>query len=466
MRTGILQTYSAGFNLLARILDIAAVLLGGLSGSMFRFRGWDPPSLAYGEVLLLAAVLAVLIFPHLGVYRSWRGQNLLAPIVRALLAWSLVFVTTLLLLVMLKGDGALSRLWMVYWFVLTGLLLALARWAIYALLHWVRRWGFNHRQVLIIGCGKQAGDLLRHTRDAAWAGFDVAAVFDPGDGPCDLLDRPVRPLDTLAEFVHGHRIDEIWISLSIAQTPKLHTILEYLRNCPANVRYVPDMLGLFLLNHGISELLETPMIDLSTTPMQGYNRLVKGFEDRVLATIILLLISPLMGLIAIGVKLSSSGPVLFRQYRHGWGGCRIEVWKFRTMYVHREAGGKVTQAHHHDPRITPLGRFLRRTSLDELPQFINVLQGSMSIVGPRPHAIEHNEIYQQIIAHYTMRHRVKPGITGWAQINGWRGETDTVDKMRKRVQHDLYYIENWSLGFDLRIIFLTLIRGFVDKNAY
>ena len=200
--------------------------------------------------------------------------------------------------------------------------------------------------------------------------------------------------------------------------------------------------------------------------MEGVNRFIKAAEDRILATLILVAISPLMLFIALGVKLSSPGPVLFKQKRHGWDGKPIKVYKFRTMRVHEEEEGKITQARRSDPRVTPFGAFLRRTSLDELPQFFNVLQGRMSIVGPRPHAVEHNEFYKEQVEAYMQRHRVKPGITGWAQINGWRGETDTLEKMRKRVEYDLYYIENWSLWFDLKIIFLTLFKGFVNKNAY
>jgi putative colanic acid biosynthesis UDP-glucose lipid carrier transferase len=171
-------------------------------------------------------------------------------------------------------------------------------------------------------------------------------------------------------------------------------------------------------------------------------------------------------MIAIGVKLTAPGPVLFKQLRHGWDGKPVKVYKFRTMVVHSEEGGQVTQACKGDSRITPFGAFLRRTSLDELPQFFNVLQGRMSIVGPRPHAIAHNEEYKDQIDEYMLRHKVKPGITGWAQVNGWRGETDTLEKMQKRVEYDLYYIDHWSLWFDLKIIFITLFKGFVGKNAY
>jgi len=208
------------------------------------------------------------------------------------------------------------------------------------------------------------------------------------------------------------------------------------------------------------------LMNLSTTPMEGFNRYLKAFEDRLLALLILILISPLLLIIAIGVKLSSPGPILFKQLRHGWDGKPIKIYKFRTMFEHSEEGGKVTQAGRQDARVTPFGAFLRRTSLDELPQFFNVLQGRMSIVGPRPHALAHNEEYKDQIDAYMLRHKVKPGITGWAQINGWRGETDTLEKMQKRVEYDLYYIDHWSLWFDLKILLLTLFKGFVGKNAY
>jgi putative colanic acid biosynthesis UDP-glucose lipid carrier transferase len=231
-------------------------------------------------------------------------------------------------------------------------------------------------------------------------------------------------------------------------------------------RFVLDIFGLDLLNHSITDVAGFPVLNIRSTPMMGVNRLVKAIEDRMVAGLILMLISPVLLLIAIAIKCHSKGPVFFKQYRHGWDGRIIKIYKFRTMIEHQENEGWVTQATFDDRRVTRLGRFLRKTSLDELPQFINVLQGRMSIVGPRPHAVAHNEFYKDSIDTYMQRHRVKPGITGWAQVNGWRGETDTLDKMQKRIDYDLYYINNWSLGFDLKIIFLTLFRGFISRNAY
>ena len=232
------------------------------------------------------------------------------------------------------------------------------------------------------------------------------------------------------------------------------------------IRFIPDIFGFKLLNHDVFEIAGIPIISLTQTPMAGTNRLLKAIEDRVLASLILVVISPLLLFIIVGIKLSSKGPIFFRQKRHGWDGKEIVVCKFRTMVVHKETDNIVTQATKNDPRLTKFGAFLRRTSLDELPQFINVLQGRMSIVRPRPHPLQHNEIYRNKIDSYMLRHHVKPGITGWAQINGWRGETDTLEKMQKRIEYDLFYINNWSLLFDLKIIFLTLFKGMFGKNVY
>jgi putative colanic acid biosynthesis UDP-glucose lipid carrier transferase len=261
-------------------------------------------------------------------------------------------------------------------------------------------------------------------------------------------------------------IDEIWLALPLSAENRVKKLLFELRHHTISIRFVLDIFGLDLLSHSISDLAGFPMLNLNASPMIGINRMVKALEDRILAFFILIFISPMLLCIAVSVKLTSKGPVLFKQLRHGWDGRIIKVYKFRTMHVHQEIKGQITQATLNDKRITRLGKFLRRTSLDELPQFFNVLQGRMSIVGPRPHAIEHNEFYKDSIKAYMQRHKVKPGITGWAQVNGWRGETDHLGKMEKRVEYDLFYIENWSLGLDLKIIFLTIFQGFFHKNAY
>jgi putative colanic acid biosynthesis UDP-glucose lipid carrier transferase len=246
----------------------------------------------------------------------------------------------------------------------------------------------------------------------------------------------------------------------------VHSIFFSLRNLTAEVRFIPDFQGMQLLNHRTSEVAGRLAIDLSVTPMDGMARITKRLEDIIFGALFLLLSMPICVVIAIALKLQSPGPILFKQYRTGVNGKHFKAYKFRSMEVHDELAGKVTQAKRGDPRVTPLGSFLRRTSLDELPQFYNVLQGRMSIVGPRPHALAHNEYYKEVVESYMKRHKVKPGITGWAQVNGLRGETDTLDKMERRVEHDLWYIDNWSLWLDFRIIGMTIFKGFVHPNGY
>lgn len=238
-----------------------------------------------------------------------------------------------------------------------------------------------------------------------------------------------------------------------------------LTDTTCSVLLIPDVFTFNILNARTEEVNGVPVVPLFDTPLNGINRILKRLEDIVLASMILLLISPVLLCISIAVKATSPGPVIFRQTRYGMDGKPIKVWKFRSMKV-MENDAVVVQATKGDKRITPVGNFLRRTSLDELPQFINVLLGGMSIVGPRPHAVAHNEQYRSLIEGYMLRHKVKPGITGWAQINGWRGETDTLEKMEKRVEFDLEYIREWSLWFDIKIVFLTIFKGFVNKAAY
>ncbi|MTI12913.1 undecaprenyl-phosphate glucose phosphotransferase [Sansalvadorimonas verongulae] len=260
--------------------------------------------------------------------------------------------------------------------------------------------------------------------------------------------------------------DECWVCLPLKDSGYVHVMIHALRHSTTDIRFMPGMRDMPLLNHKITPIGGFYSLDISCTPMIGYNRIVKSIEDRVIGGLIFLMIMPVCGLIALAVKLSSPGPVLFKQYRHGVDGKPIKVYKFRSMKIHNEDDGKVTQATKGDPRVTRVGAFIRRTSLDELPQFFNVIQGKMSIVGPRPHALEHNEYYKDMVESYMKRHKVKPGITGLAQVRGYRGETDTLEKMQKRVECDLEYMSRWSLWLDVKIIFLTVFKGFVGKTAY
>jgi putative colanic acid biosynthesis UDP-glucose lipid carrier transferase len=298
-------------------------------------------------------------------------------------------------------------------------------------------------------------------------GLRLIGFYDDRPQQMELGERVPVKGDRLAliEAARSGQIDKVYLTLPLSREPLLNELIRELSDTTVSVYLIPDLF-MFDLLHARSESINgLATISIFDTPMDGPNAVLKRIEDVVLASLILLLIAVPMLFIAVAVKLTSRGPVLFRQTRYGMDGRPIRVWKFRSMTV-MEDGAAVTQASRNDCRITPLGAFLRRTSLDELPQFFNVLLGDMSVVGPRPHAVAHNEQYRRQVSRYMLRHKVKPGITGWAQVNGWRGETDTLEKMQKRIEFDLDYIENWSVWWDLKIVLLTLFKGFVHRNAY
>ena len=450
-----------------RGLDALAVTVAGAAAYVATTGSWSV-SPHYQIALLLGALLTLVGFAALGVYHAWHGLSIWSQTRQVLLAWALVGAALMVVGVATKTNIYFSRRWMAVWLLFGGLLLVAARVGMGAALRGMRKRGWNLRRIVLVGAGAQAEEVARHLGRAPWAGLEIQALFhDDRRFPAARFEcAPVYPLAHLVQFVERQKVDEVWLTLPAGAEDGISKIVHQLRYSTVSIRYVPGIQDLRLLNPSVSEIAGMVVLDLHATPFQGVNRIVKAMEDWVLAAVILLLISPLLLAIALGVKLSSPGPVLFKQRRNGCDGKPIKVYKFRTMVVHREADGVVTQATCDDSRVTPFGAFLRRTSLDELPQFFNVLQGHMSIVGPRPHALEHNEYYKHRVESYMWRHRVKPGITGWAQVHGYRGATDTLDKMESRVEHDLWYIDNWSLWLDLKIIVLTLFRVLGDRNAY
>lgn len=296
-------------------------------------------------------------------------------------------------------------------------------------------------------------------------GFKVLGIYDNDNSPLNSTIERRGDLCQLVEDAKSGRIDRVYIAMSMEQEKLIKDTVADLSDTTCSVMLIPDIFTFNILQSRSEEINGVPVVSLFDTPMSGINQVIKRIEDIILSIFILLFISPVLLLIAAMVKFTSSGPVIFKQRRYGMDGRAIEVWKFRSMSV-MEDGDKVVQAKKGDTRITSVGAFLRRTSLDELPQFVNVLKGDMSIVGPRPHAVAHNEQYRKLINGYMLRHKMKPGITGWAQINGWRGETDTLEKMQKRVEFDLDYIRNWSVWLDVKIVFLTIFKGFIHKSAY
>jgi len=451
---------------LARIFDVSWVLVAALLAFWFRFEHWQMP-LPFQAVTLIGALLTVITSAVAGVYSSWRGRRKVNLIGRLLLGYCFSWGGLTALLVVSHQADYFSRLWLGYWFVASVFGSTVFRGVVYYALNRMRTRGYNIKRVVIVGRIESIRKASRRLIENPWLGMELHKVRVIGDCPEHEIEWSlVDSNEALSQVLEHEGVHEVWICLPLSEERVINELLFDLRHNTSNIRYFPDLSGYRLLNHKATEVAGLYALDLSCSPLDGLNRYVKSLFDKILGLLILLCIMPILAVIALGVKLSSPGPVLFKQYRHGIDGRRINIYKFRSMKLHKEQGNQLTQANRFDDRVTGFGRFLRKTSLDELPQFFNVLQGKMSIVGPRPHALAHNEQYKELVESYMKRHKVKPGITGWAQVNGLRGETDTLEKMRKRVEYDLFYIENWSIAFDIKIIIMTFWKGFMNKNAF
>ena len=326
------------------------------------------------------------------------------------------------------------------------------------------------KTAVIVGVNDLSNQLQQRIINNIEAGIELKGFFDVDSDRkpknfSGMKNQLVGKIEELSEYVKKNNIDIIYIALP----PSLHTqimkLLDDLKDTTASIYFVPNFFLSDLIQARIDEIDGMPIVAMCETPFSGFNGFIKGLSDFILASLILFVSSPLFVLLAIGVKLSSPGPIIFKQRRCGLDGTEIIVYKFRSMKV-AEEGDVVVQAKLNDKRVTPFGKFIRKTSLDELPQFLNVLQGRMSIVGPRPHAISHNEMYRKVIKGYMVRHKVKPGITGWAQVNGYRGETETVASMKARIDYDIAYLKKWSLSLDIKIILKTVVLVFKDAKAY
>lgn len=448
-----------------RIAELLAIVGAMLLAHLLHPTG-DPASLAISA--LVGAIIYSFAAELTGAYGELRLRPFIIEARRVLGAWTLTFLCLVLMSWAVKYTANFSRLQIGLWALIGATMLLTARWGIRKLLCVYRRQGKNQRQAVLIGAGNLAQQWVRTVNTYPELGLMPTAAFDDDPakigGTCQgvpVLDRCDRAL----QYVNQHRIPMVFIALPMHAEKRLHHILNQFLNSPANLYIIPDIFTFQLANLNAFQVGNTPIIALSASSRSTRKEFLKRTEDLLFGFVALLLASPLMMCIALCIKLDSRGPVFFRQWRYGLGGEQIKVWKFRTMSV-TEDGHNFQQATQHDNRVTRLGALLRRTSLDELPQLFNVLKGTMSLVGPRPHAVVHDEQFRTVLPGYMWRLKIKPGITGWAQVNGWRGETDTVGKMRNRVQHDLFYIENWSLTLDIKILWLTIWQGFMHENAY
>ncbi len=430
---------------LARFIDIVSIVVIGwllipsvVTTNLLNIYGWS---------MFVAVLASTLVFPAFGVYSSWRSMRLLRLLRQVLYAWTSVVLIVATLFFLFKVGEQVSRYWLLVWWFVTLLTMWSARASIYALLGYMRKTGANHKHVMLLGDALACERVTAQVKSRPQAGYEITQCMS------------LTELETLGKGLVGY--DELWLLLPLSQASHIESILQLLNQCTVNVRWLPDDSALLSVWQSPKDLLGMTALDLRVSPMsEPANLLLKAIEDRVLALAILLLISPVMLLLALGVKLTSKGPVFYRQERVGLNGELFNMLKFRSMPVDVEKDG-VQWGSAGSKTNTWFGAFIRKTSLDELPQFINVLKGDMSIVGPRPERPMFVEQFKDEIPGYMQKHMVKAGITGWAQVHGWRGDTC----LKTRIEFDLWYIEHWSLWLDIKIIIMTLFKGFVHSNA-
>lgn len=453
------KTNASIISLIQRMVDITSIFLTGYIISYYT-------GMSFYYKPLIFCFMSLSIFQLVGgvtdFYRSWRGVSFITELKITMQNWAVTIGIATCISVFIsnfnfKVDFYFS--WLLIFVAISSILRLMLR----ITSGFFRSKGYNKKIVAVAGDMKAGKDLLDVFNKQKWLGFDVYGYYSDLNVNRDSYYQ--GGYENLIQDAREGKVERVYLAFNMEDVKKLDWVIRSLADTTCSVMLIPDIFTYNILHSRFEEIDGIPMVSIFETPLSGLNRLIKRIEDLLLSIVILVLISPIMICIAILVKLTSRGPIFFKQTRYGIDGKSIKVYKFRTMKV-MEDGGKVTQATKNDPRVTKFGRFLRKSSLDELPQFLNVLHGSMSIVGPRPHAVSHNEEYRSKINGYMLRHKVKPGITGWAQINGWRGETDTLEKMEKRIDFDLFYIRKWSLYFDVKIIFLTVVKGFFGKTVY
>jgi Undecaprenyl-phosphate glucose phosphotransferase len=455
------------------ISDVFAVLVAGVVAFyFFDSRITESLSSTYINIIGLGVILSSMAIFLCGGYDTDTFFNLGSSYKGM---FSGFFLTVSILLVVgfaFKLTGTFSRVWTTSWLTGATILLMTGRFLIWMVALRMRKKGVFDSRVVIVGAGEQGERLCRFIKNSEWLTMNVTAFID------DRADRVPKAIDgipvvggrkDLIKLIRKNKVDQVLISLPWSAAERLREVIDDIAETPVKIRLAPDLAIFNFGDRTISSLGGLPVVNLFDRPIQGTRSFLKRAEDLILTGLILIAISPILALIALAIKLDSSGPVFFKQDREGFNNSTFKVWKFRSMYHNMGQNENIKQATKGDSRITKVGGFLRRTSLDELPQLFNVLFGDMSLVGPRPHAPSTEAAgvkFENAVRRYASRHRVKPGITGWAQVNGWRGETDTIEKLEARLHHDLYYIDNWSVGFDIYILLRTGLVFFGQDEAY
>lgn len=445
----------------AAVLTIAYLLIQRQIGAL---------TAHYTVLVMTLLVIMGLLYDQFAIYRS--NSNFTGKAVRLIQAWSLAFAVLLLLGFLTKQTDVFSRRLIAQLYVLGLFVQLLLHLIVRSLQKYFVRHAVETDNVIIVGTSQLASYLHQRISHNPWLSERVVgcvALQEDADNtsaaPVDGLPPVLGTLDHLLELIERHGVRTVYFAIPLHASAVVEELYFKLLDEHVAIHWVPDIFSLRLINHSVREIAGVPVLTLSETPLTGTRRLVKSLEDVILGSLICLAAVPVLGLVALAVRLDSPGPVFFRQSRMGWNGATFRIWKFRSMYVHPVEQGVVRQATRGDPRVTRVGAFIRRTSLDELPQIFNVLRGEMSLVGPRPHAVQHDQEYSSRIQQYFARHNIKPGITGLAQVRGYRGETRDINEMVLRVQSDIEYINNWSLWLDLSILLRTF-SAFTGKKAY
>lgn len=455
------KTNTSIISAMQRICDLVSILLG-----------WFFANIYDNEMITQVSLLSIIILFQFitsinNVYTTWRGEKLLTTVYRVGINCFLSFFVFFVVNFSFSKYSLDDLRVLAMWFLITLFFFSLFGFFIRCLCKYMRKKGFRVKKVAIFGKSENAYKLFNHFKNYPWLGFYVYGFYNNSS----LKNTSEYPIyyagneNNLMFDIGNGLVDHVYIATDYYNEQEIKSLLFKLSNTTSSVHYIPNMISYGLLQSANTDIEGIPILPIYETSFNGMNMLLKRLIDILLSFVLIVLFLPIMILTYLSVMLTSPGSVIFKQKRYGLDGKEINVFKFRTMHDSAN-GNNIRQATIDDSRVTKIGRILRRTSLDELPQLFNVFLGSMSLVGPRPHAVAHNEEFRKLIHGYMLRHKVKPGITGWAQICGWRGETDTLDKMKKRIEYDFYYINNWSVMFDVKILFLTIIHGLWNKNAY